>query len=262
MGVQNLGEALPELKQLLRGGADVAQSVRYVCEKHVVEESALRLWFERNTEKTPEEYREVKRHIVTIDGAIANAARRWVRNPYGPNLVGRRFHVDLDDRTTPGKLVRRWYRYIGDKGHAIEAIDEETLQQISFDGDPEFRREIRQAVKKARPYELANRLLLSNADEDLTARKSVLSSIRFVLWATNSHVEVDERIKRAPTLTHLYRSLTHEQRAELAYQINNPTVRVSVVENGRRIDPLLEQNTEILRRLQDDDDVPSPIHQG
>lgn len=254
MGVKNLGEGLSELKQL--------QSMQYICEKHLVDEIALRLWFEKNTEKTPEEYREVRRHIVTIEGAIASAARRWIRNPYGPNLVGRRFPVDTDDRTAPGKLVRRWYRYIGDKGHAIDAIEEETLKQVSFDGDPEFRREIRKAVKKAKPYELADQLLFWNSDEDLSGRKSVLSSIRLVLWDTNSHVEIDERIKRAPTLTHLYRSLTPEQRSELAEQINNPPVRVSIVENGSRIDPMFERDIEILRRLRDDDDVPSPIHEG
>lgn len=261
MGVEHLGEAISELKVLLRGGADVAASMQHVCDKHDVVEGAVRRWFEENTERSPEEYREVTRHIVTLEGAIAAAARRWVKNPYGPNLVGRRFHVDTDDRAEPGRQVRRWYRYIGDKGHAIDAIDEETLQVKSFDGHPDFRRDIRREVKDAVPYDLADRVQFWGDDEDLAARQIMVNAIRLVLWDTSQPDELNERIKRAPTLTHLYQSLTPQQRAELRDSINNPSVRVSIEENGKRIDPLLERNLAMLQSLERGEDVPSPIHQ-
>ena len=89
----------------------------------------------------------------------------------------------------------------------------------------------------------------------------MLSSIRLVLLDTSAPDELDQRIKRAPTLTHLYRSLTPEQRTELADRINNPLVKVSIEKDGEQIDPLLERDLEMLHSLEAGEDVPSPIHQ-
>lgn len=260
MSKENLGNALSELKDLLRTGADVAQSVKHVCDKHLVVELPLRRWFEKITEKTPEEYRKVVRHIGTIDDAIAAATKQWLKDPFGPNLVGRRFSIDYDDRLDPGKSIRRWYRYIGDQGHAIEAIDEETLKLMYFNGDPDIRREIKKSVQKAKPYTLAKRLQFWGTDDDLSARRSVMDIIRLVLWDTDTPDEVHRRIKGAPTLTLLYQSLTPAQCSELEYRARNPCVRVSITENGRTIDPLVERNLRVLRDLENDDEVSSPFH--
>ena len=269
MGIENLGDAIPHLKMLLRGGAEAQASVAYIAGKYTVVETALRRWFEKDTNKTPEEYRRIKRRPVTIDTAIHAAARRWVKDRSGPELVGRRFFLDLNRRDEPGRQNRRWYRYIGLDGNAVEAIDEETLTVVRCDGGPEIRREIRQLAATAAPYEHARRLRFHGSSGELSTRQGVHGIIRSVLLESDDVREpdlnreaVERRVREAPTLTLLYQSLTLQQREQVAEQISKPPVQMIVYRDGTRTSLLLEPQLKVLEALQAGEDVPSPIHEG
>ena len=138
----------------------------YICGKYDTLEVALRRWFEKTTEKTPEEYGDVDRKIVSLDIAITAEARRWVKNAFGPNWFGRQFVLEFDDRDNPQATIKRRYRYLGFTGYSVEAIDEKSLGKVVFDGGPEIWSEIRKKVARAKPYHAAERLSFSGEDED------------------------------------------------------------------------------------------------
>jgi hypothetical protein len=267
MGKENLGAAIEHLRRLLRGGAEAEAAVAYICGKYDILEPALRRWFEEVTDRTPEEYREVDRKVVSLDVAIAVEARKWIRNRFGPNLVGRRFVLEFDSREDPKTTVQRAYRYLGFTGYSVEAIEERTLRRVSLDGGPEAWSEIRKKVSRAEPYDRADQLEFAGEDEDLRARTGLLTTIRLMLLrdceegALHERAdEVDERLRRAPTLTLLYQSLSPEERAELARRTNNPPVEVFVYEKGQGKSLLLEPQLEVLARLENGADVASPLH--
>ena len=62
--------------------------------------------------------------------------------------------------------------------------------------------------------------------------------------------ETDERLRRAPTLTLLYQSLTPDEKAELAHRINNPSFQAVVTEKGQSRSLLLEPELEVLAMLE------------
>jgi hypothetical protein len=267
MGKEDLGDAIEHLKRLLRGGSDAQDAVAYICGKYHILDGVLRRWFEVAASKTPEEYREVDRKIVDLDVAIAVEARRWVRDHFGPNLVGRRFVLEFDDRDDPETLVQRAYRYIGFTGYAVEAIEEQTLRRVSLDGGPEIWSEIHKKVARAEPYHRADHLEFAGEGENLRARAGLLAAIRLILLRPSNGGtlrqradEVDERLRRAPTLTLLYQSLSAEEQAELAHDINNPSVQAITNDKGQRRSLLLEPELEVLAMLENGEDVASPIH--
>lgn len=240
----------------------------YICGKYDILESALGRWFEKATGKTPEEYRDVDRKIVSLDIAITAEARRWVKDAFGPNWFGRQFVLEFDDRDNAQATIARPYRYLGFTGYSVEAIDEKTLRRVSLDGGPEIWSEIRKKVARAKPYHGAERLSFWGKDEDLSARSRVLHTIRLMLFDPEDDStlrqradEIDERLRRAPTLTLLYQSLTPDEKAELAHRINNPPVQAVVTENGRSRSLLLEPELEVLAMLERGEDVASPLHE-
>lgn len=266
MDLRDIQEAVKELKLALRKGEALHEAISSICTDLNVDEALVRHWFLKGEGKTPEEYAAIKFADTSLHTTLAAAAGRWGRDSKSPDLFGRQFHLDYDawkDR----KAERRHYRYVGFTGYWVEAIDEETLETVKFNGGPEIWAEIRNKVANATPYERYHELKFAYDDPDLTARKSILSSIRLALLSEAGNDEldaaarvIDARIEKAENLTVLLNGLSVSLKEKVIKSIEHPSVDAHWVQEGKK-KSLSDLPISILGKMKRGETVASPIHQ-
>lgn len=84
MNLDDIHQAISALKDELRAGADLPNSINWVCQEYDVSETLLRHWFAKQEGEAPEEFQSKPRVDVSIDAALDAAASRWLKPFSGP----------------------------------------------------------------------------------------------------------------------------------------------------------------------------------
>lgn len=253
---QEVDDACRLLKQLIVSGHGVEHALDVVCHEFYLPRKLVKVRCERREGRTLEELAETKIVDVSLHNAICAATSKWVKGPE-PCFVGRRFFLDFKSR--------KWFRFIGYAYHWLEAIDEETCDFVRWEYPGEIWPKIQAQLIKAAPYEREHEIIFSGSDPDRRKRERILSTIRLALSEDFQSGDdqlrdqlwkaLDERLKAAPSLTHIYQSLTTSQQEEVDYQTRNPAARLRSKEGDADIASLLE----LLARLKNGEMIANPI---